>query len=68
MIGVAVRLRALDGEDIGIAHIPMPIATGDMVATIDGTYRIVDIVISPAGSLIAAMVKVKPVRLHVVAV
>jgi hypothetical protein len=38
-----------------------------MVPTLEGVYRIVDVVTSPPGSLIAALVKVKPERLAVVA-
>jgi hypothetical protein len=67
MVGVPVRLHALDGEDVGLAHVPIPIEPGDMIATADTAYRVVDVVISPPGSLIAALVKVKPERLVVAA-
>ena len=67
MIGVPVRLHGLDGDDLGVAHIPMPIEPGDLIATIESTYRVVDVVTSPPGSLIAALVKVRPERLVVAA-
>jgi hypothetical protein len=67
MVGVALRLHSVEGDDLGIAHVPAPVAIGDMVATVDGTYRVVDVVTSPPESPIAAMAKVRPVRLHVVA-
>jgi hypothetical protein len=67
MIGVPVRLHGLDGDDVGIAHVPMPIEVGDLVATIDSIYRVVDVVTSPPGSPIAALVKVRPERLVVAA-
>jgi hypothetical protein len=45
----------------------MPIEPGDLVATIDSVYRVVDVVRSPPGSPIAALVKVRPERLVVAA-
>ena len=60
-------MHGLDGDDVGIAHVPIPIEIGDLVATVDTTYRIVDVVVAPPGSPIAALVKVRPARLHVVA-
>jgi len=53
MIGVPVRLHAPDGDDVGVAHIPVPIEPGDLIATVDGTFRIIDVVSSPPGSLFA---------------
>jgi hypothetical protein len=67
MVGVTVRLHALDGDDIGIAHVPTPVVVGDLIATVDGIYRVVDVVTSPPGSLIGAIAKVKPEHVAVVA-
>jgi hypothetical protein len=60
-------MHGLDGDDVGIAHVPIPIEIGDLIATIDSIYRVVDVVVSPPGSLFAAMVKVRPECLAVVA-
>lgn len=67
MVGVLVRLHSAHGDDLGTAHIPIPIRVGDMVATSDSIYRVVDVVISPPGSLIAAMVKVRREHMAVAA-
>jgi hypothetical protein len=66
MVGVLVRLHSAHVDDLG-THIPIPIRVGDMVATSDSIYRVVDVVTSPPGSLIAALVKVRPERLVVAA-
>jgi hypothetical protein len=67
VLGAPIRVHDMTGDDLGTAHVPTPVAIGGMVATPDGIYRIVDIVTSPPGSLIAALCKVRPERLHVVA-
>jgi hypothetical protein len=64
MLGVPVRLHAVDGDDLGIAHIPMPIEPGDLVATIESIYRVVDVMPSP-GYAVAALCKVRTERLIV---
>ena len=53
--------------NIGVVHTPPPVEIGDLIATADSAYRIVDVVTSPPGSLIAALCRVRPERLHVVA-
>jgi len=67
MIGVLVRLHDLCGDDLGTAHVPTPVANDDLVATVDGEYRVVDVVTSPPGSVIGALVKVAPVHLRLAA-
>ena len=67
MIGTKCRLHDLSGDDRGIAHLPTPITVGDLVATEHHEFRVVDIIISPPGSPIGALVKVQPTHLHVVA-
>ena len=58
MIGTRCRLHDLEGDDRGIAHLPPPIAVGDLVATEHHEFRVVDFIISPPESPIAALVKV----------
>lgn len=42
-------------------------AAGDLVATEDAEYRVVDYILSPPGSPIEALVRVAPARLAVAA-
>jgi hypothetical protein len=66
MLGVTCRLHDASGDDRGIAHLPAPIAVGD-VAVEGGEYRVVDVVEVPPAGVIEALVKVRPTRLLVVA-
>jgi hypothetical protein len=67
MVGVPVRLHSLDGDDVGIVHVPPPIEVGDLIATAHALFRVLDVVTSPPGSLIAAMVKVRREHMAVAA-
>ncbi len=40
MLGVTCRLHDESGDDLGIAHLPAPIAVGDLVAVEGGEYRV----------------------------
>ena len=54
MIGTKCRLHDLAGDDSGIAHVPTPIAVGDLVATEHREFRVVDVIVSLPGSPIGA--------------
>jgi hypothetical protein len=44
-LGIRVRVQDTDGEDIGFAHAPGPVARGDVLALADGsTWRIVSLI------------------------
>jgi hypothetical protein len=53
-IGVLVRVHDLYGEELGIAHLPPPVEIGDLIAFEHSEHRVCDVVVSPAGSLVAA--------------
>lgn len=57
----------MTGDDLGVAHVPLPIAVGDLVATEHEEYRVVDFILSPSGSPVGALVRVRPVRLAIAA-
>lgn len=59
MVGVPVRVHDLDANDLGIAHLPLPLEVGDLVLLEHSEHRIVDLVPSPSRSVIAALVKVQ---------
>ena len=63
MVGVPVRVHDLEANDLGVAHVPWPVEVGDVVLFEHSEHRVYDVVISPPGALIAAIVKVRPVRL-----
>jgi hypothetical protein len=67
MVGVAVRLHGLDGDDVGVVHVPPPIEVGDLIASAHALFRVLDVITSPPGSPIGAIAKVKPEHVAVVA-
>jgi hypothetical protein len=64
MTGVPVRVHDLYGDDLGIAHLPPPIAIGDLIALEGRELRVVDVVERPPNSPLAALVQVRPVHLR----
>jgi hypothetical protein len=46
-IGVPVRVHSLEGDDLGIAHLPPPVEIGDMVALPHAELRVYDVVPFP---------------------
>jgi hypothetical protein len=65
-IGVPVRGHDEEGEDLGIAHVLLPIELGDEIAVEGHAWpvEIVDLAWAPAGARVAAIVKVRPAVLH----
>jgi hypothetical protein len=44
-IGIRIRAQSTDGEDLGFAHAPGPVALGDLLALADGsTWRVVSLI------------------------
>lgn len=66
-VGVPVRVHSLDGDDLGIAHLPPAVGPGDLVALEHAEYRVVDIVETGQADAIAALVKVMPAHLRLAA-
>lgn len=68
VIGITCRLHdERTADDLGISHLPSPIQVADLAATEHQEFRVIDVIVSPPGSPIAALVKVRPVHLRVVA-
>ena len=65
-VGVPVRIHTLVGDDLGLAHVPSPVRIGDMVALEDAVFEVYDVVETTRERPIAALVKVRPVRLAIV--
>jgi hypothetical protein len=64
MLGVPVRLHDLTGDDLGIAHVPLPIEVGDLVALEHAEYRVNDVVETGQTLPIAALVRVRQIHLR----
>jgi hypothetical protein len=61
MVGVPVRLHGLDGDDVGIAHVPTPVETGDLILLAHGEYRVLDVIpLEDEQSPLYALVRVQP--------
>jgi hypothetical protein len=65
--GVPVRVfEAATADDLGIAHVPSPVELGDELALADHPwpFEVIDAVRTPVGASVAALVKVRPVRVQ----
>lgn len=65
VVGVPVGIHDLDANDLGVAHVPLPLEIGDLVLLDHSEHRIVDFVPSSPGDGIAALAKVQPTHLTV---
>jgi hypothetical protein len=59
MVGVPVRVHDMTGDDLGIAHVPVPVETGDLILLEHGEYPVLDVILltdeqSPLHALIRA--------------
>ena len=62
VVGVAVRVRDMDGEELGVAHVPPIVRVGD-VLTVDGdVFEIYDLAERDDEPPIVAVVSVRPVK------
>lgn len=63
VVGVPVRVRSRQGDDLGICHVPPPVEIGDVLELGRGPlfpFRVVDLVETGPYSPLAALVKVSP--------
>ncbi len=66
MLGVPVRVHDMNGDDLGVAHLPPPVEVGDLIALAHAEYRVYDVVETGQTYPVAALVRAQPVRLPVV--
>jgi hypothetical protein len=66
MVGVPIRLHDMHGDDLGIAHIPTPIETGDLIALEHGECRVRDVILIPLdeNSPLYALVRAQPAHVR----
>ena len=67
MHGVPVRIHGMTGGDLGVAHLPLPIEVGDLVALEHEEFRVYDVVETGQTFPIAALVRVRPAHMRLVA-
>jgi len=68
-VGVPVRVHdAITADDLGVVHVPFPVELGDELAVEGDPWPlvVVDLVETPVGAKVAAIVKVGRATLHVV--
>jgi hypothetical protein len=44
VLGVPIRVHDMTGDDLGIAHVPTPVETGDLILFERGDYRVRDVI------------------------
>jgi hypothetical protein len=64
MIGVPVRVHSLEGDNLGVAHLPPAVGPGDLVPLEHAEYRVVDVVVTGPHSPLAALVRAWPARIR----
>ena len=50
----------MTGDDLGIAHVPTPIETGDLILLERGEYRVLDVIPLEASAPLHALVRTQP--------
>jgi hypothetical protein len=66
-LGVPVRVfDAATTDDLGIVHVPPPVEVGDRLSVEDHPLplEVVDVISTPVGAKVAALVKVRPTASH----
>ena len=64
VLGAPVRVHDMHGDDLGIAHVPTPIETGDLILLEAGDYRVRDVIPLGEGSLLYALIRAQPAHVR----
>ena len=59
VLGFPIRVHDMTGDDLGIAHVPTPVETGDLILLERREYRVLDVILledeqSPLYALVRA--------------
>jgi hypothetical protein len=61
MAGVPVRVHDMCGDDLGIARVPRPVETGDLILLERGEYRVLEVIpLEDEQSPLYALVRAQP--------
>jgi hypothetical protein len=61
VFGASIRVHDVTGDDLGIAHVPTPVETGDIILLEDGEYRVLDVIpLEDEQSPLYAVVRARP--------
>jgi hypothetical protein len=63
VLGAPIRINDMTGDDLGIAHVPTPVETGDLILLKRGEYRILDVISADAPSP-CALVRAQPAHVR----
>ena len=65
MVGVRVRVHDMHGDDLGTAHVPTQVETGDLILLERGEYRVLDVILlEDEQSPLYALVRAQPARVR----
>ena len=65
MFGTSVRVHDMTGDDLGIAHVPTSIKTGDLILLERGEYRVLDVIpLEDEQSPLYALVRAQPAHVR----
>ena len=65
MLGAAIRVPDMNGDDLGIAHVPTPVETGDIILLEHGEYRVLDVILlEDEQSPLYALVRAQPAHVR----
>ena len=65
VFGAAVRVHDMYGDDLGIAHVPPPVETGDIILLEQGEYRVLDVIpVDDARYPLCALVRAQPAQVR----
>lgn len=63
--GVPIRVHDMTGDDLGIAHVPTPVETGDLILVERGEYRVRDVIpLEDEQSPLYALVRAQPAHVR----
>jgi len=61
VLGVPIRVHDMTDDDLGIAHVPTPVETGDLILLERREYRVRDVIlVGDARSPLYALVRAQP--------
>ena len=64
VFGAPIRVHDMSGDDLGIAHVPTPVETGDLILLEHGEYRVLDVIPVDAPSPLHALVRAQPAHVR----
>ena len=65
VFGAPIRVHDMFSDDLGIAHVPTPVETGDLILIEQGEYRVLDVIpLEDEQSPLYALVRAQPAHVR----